>query len=205
MKVVVITGWLIASTSLAFSDTGIYLFGKGRFVNSSGSEADYEAGENDFPITSSYSTLGFGLGLTTTHGRLIFGFEAQYNLSGKATLTDPSDNDTVEIDTYEYIAGLATVGVSIFDGPNLQFFINGGAGVSYAKDIEMKTYTSALGYETEIESPDTQYPFTAFAGVGAVWKFSSHTGLLVSGRFQYLETDEPQTAIVIQTGLVFSF
>ena len=205
LKVFLIAVSLIISTSFVFSDTGIYLFGKGRFVNSSGSASDYEAGVNDFPTASSYATLGFGLGLTTSSGQIIFGLEAQYNLSGEAAMTDPSDSDTVEIDTYKYITGLAILGVNIINNSSLRFFINGGAGISYASNVKMKTYTSAYGFEVEIEPPDTKYPFTAFGGVGVVLKLSPHTGILVSGRYQYLGTDQPQTAIVAQGGLVLSF
>lgn len=207
-KVVFITVIFIISTGFVNSYADVYFFGQGRFVSSSGSASGYKTGEKDFPLTSSYNALGFGMGLSNCSkcsGPIFFGLEAQYHLSGKATMTDTLDNDTVEINTYKYLTGLAFFGINIFKSSGLRFFISGGVGSSYAINVEMKTYTSEYGYETEIEPPETKYPFTAFGGVGVVMKFSPRMGLLLSGRYQHRGTDQPQNAIVTQAGLVLSF
>lgn len=120
-------------------------------------------------------------------------------------MADTSDNDTVEINTYKYLTGLTILGINIFKSSGLRFFISGGVGVSYATNVEMKTYSSEYGYETKIEPSDTKYPFTVFGGVGMVLDISSNMGMLLNGRFQYMGTDQSQNAIVTQAGLVLSF
>lgn len=196
--------FVLASTYV-FSDTNLYLFGKGNFKFSAGSEDDYIEGENDFPMSSNFKTLGFGFGLTGGSRIVFFGLEAQYNLSGTTTLTDPSDDDTVDIDTYTYATALLQIGFNIFQNSNLRFYINGGGGVSFAIGAETKNYITRLGYDAEIDVPDKKYPITAFGGAGLVLKFSSSMGVLFSGRFQYMALDEPLMSVIVLAGLNFDF
>jgi len=204
IKVTLITLFLFFSTSFIYSDTNFYFFGKGNFVMPSGSEDDYEPGENDFPMASSFSNFGFGLGVMIDSKKVFFGLEAQYTLSGKTALTDPSDNDKVKVDTYKNISGFLTIGFNLVHKPNMRLFINGGGGVSYILDAEMKTYTSQLGFETQIEPPK-RYPMTAFGGMGVIINFSTSLGLWLNGRYQYMALDVPESAIVVLAGLVASF
>ncbi|NIM91660.1 MAG: hypothetical protein GTO17_12015 [Candidatus Aminicenantes bacterium] len=204
IKITLITVLLFFSISFVYADTNLYLFGKGNFVMDSGSEDDYRPGENDFPMASSFNNFGFGLGVVFESKKVFYGLEAHYTLSGNTTLTDPSDNDTVEVDTYKHISGLIALGFNLVYKPNLRLFINGGGGVSLVLDAEMKTYTSQLGYETQIEAPN-KYPLTVFGGVGAVINFSQSLGLWINGRYQYLAIDVPESAVVVLVGLVFGF
>ncbi len=204
IKVTLITVLLFFSTSLVYSDTNLYLFGKSNFVMASGSEDDYRPGENDFPIASSFNNFGFGLGLMIDSKKVFYGLEAHYTLSSNTTLTDPSDDDKVDVDTYEHISGFLTIGFNLVHKPNLRFFINGGGGVSLVLDAEMKTYTSQLGFETQIEPP-RKYPLTVFGGIGAVLNFSNSLGLWLNGRYQYLALDVPESAVVLLAGFVLIF
>jgi len=204
IKVILIILLLYFTTSFIYSQTNLYLFGKGNFVMPSGSEDDYEPGENDFPLASSFNNFGFGLGVIIGSKTVFYGLEAHYTLSGKTTLTDPSDNDTVDIDTYKYISGFLTIGFNLINNPTIRLFINGGGGVSYTLDATMKTYTSQLGYETQIE-PSRKYPITAFGGLGIIINYSPSLGLLFSGRYQYVALDEPESVIVVLAGLVVGF
>ncbi len=204
IKVTLITVLLFFSTSLVYADTSLYLFGKGNFVMASGSEDDYRPGENDFPMASSFNNFGFGLGVIFESKKIFYGLEVHYTLSGKTTLTDPSDDDKVNVDTYDHISGLLAIGFNLVHKPNLRLFINGGGGVSLVLDDEMKTYTSQLGYETQIEPP-RKYPLTAFGGMGAVINFSPSLGLWFNGRYQYLALEVPESAVVVLIGLMISF
>ena len=204
IKVTLITLLLFFSASFSYADTSLYLFGKANFVMASGSEDDYEPGENDFPMASSFNNFGFGLGVMVDSKKVFYGLEAHYTLSGKTTLTDPSDNDKVDVDTYEHISGFLMIGFNLVHKPNLRFFINGGGGVSLVLDAEMKTYTSQLGFETQIEPP-RKYPLTVFGGIGAVVNFSPSLGLWLNGRYQYLVLDVPESAVVVLAGLVVGF
>jgi hypothetical protein len=203
LKIISAVILLVLGTSLAYSDTNVYFFGKGNFVNSAGSEADYKEGENDFPIMSSHQTFGGGFGLTFGSRGAFFGIEGHYNLSGEAVLTDPSDNDTVNIETYKYASGFLTLGFNIINKNSLRLYISGGGGVSYSLGAEMETYTSGGGYETHIEVPEKKYPLTGFGGIGVEIYFSPTSGLLLSGRYLYAGLDQPQTMIVAMVGLVF--
>lgn len=204
IKVTLITLLLFFSTSFIYSDTNFYFFGKGNFVMPSGSEDDYEPGENDFPMASSFNNFGFGLGVMFDSKRVFYGLEAHWTLSGKTTLTDPSDNDKVKVDTYSHISGFLTLGFNLVHKPTLRLFINGGGGVSNILDAKMKTYTSQLGFETQIEPPK-RYPITAFGGMGVIINFSTSLGVWFNGRYQYMALEVPESAIVVLTGLVISF
>ena len=203
LKIISAVILFVLGTSLAYSDTNFYFFGKSNFVNSAGSEADYKEGENDFPIMSSHQTFGGGFGLTFGSKGAFFGIEGHYNLSGETILTDPSDNDTVTIETYKYASGFLTLGFNIINNNSMRLYIGAGGGISYTSGAEMETYTSDKGYETQIEVPEKKYPLTGFGGIGLEIYFSPNTGFLLSGRYLYTDLDQPQTMIVAMVGLVF--
>lgn len=203
-KLISILGCLILLSALAYGDSHFYVFGKGNFIGSSGSADDYLEGENEFPLVSAYKNFGAGFGLA--FGKVVFaGFEGHYNLSGKATLSDSSDNDTLEINTYRYATGLFTLGVNLVRNQTVRLFINGGGGVRYNLDAETQTYTSELGFAVEIEPPEKELLFEAFGGLGFELYLSRTTGLFFSGRYLYVDFDDPQMAVVVLAGLVYRF
>jgi hypothetical protein len=204
LKVISILGCLVLLSTLAYGDSHFFVFGKGNFIGSSGSSDDYVEGENEFPIVSAYKNYGVGFGLS--FGKVVFaGIEGHYNLSGKATLTDPSDNDTVEVNTYKNASGIFTLGVNIVRNQTVRLYINGGVGVRYNLDAEIQTYTSELGYEVEIEPPEKKFLLEAFGGLGLELYLSQTTGLFFNGRYSYVDLDDPQMAIVVLAGLVYRF
>jgi hypothetical protein len=196
---------LFLMSSLGFSRNDLYILGKINFMGATGSEDSYKEGENDFPVASSFSTMGFGLGFTTSIKPVFFGLEAHYNLSGTTILTDTSDNDTVKINTYKYASGFLTLGVDFLKNQKLALFMNTGIGLSYALNPEMKTYVSQYGYETEIEPPEKKYFLTAFAGLGLKIYFNPVLGFLLNTRYQYMDQEEPQSAICLSAGIVYTF
>ncbi len=197
--------FLFFTSSLGFSSNDLYFFGKVNFMGSTGSEDSYIEGENDFPVASSFSTLGLGLGFTTSIKPFFFGLEAHYNPGGTTILTDTSDNDTVKINTYKYASGFLMMGVDILKNRKLSLFINTGIGLSYALNPEMKTYVSEYGYETEIEPPENKYFLTAFAGLGLKIYFSPALGVLLNTRYQFMDQEEPQSAFCVSAGIVYTF
>ena len=65
-----------------------------------GSEDEYVMGENDFPVTPAHTPLGFGADFAYSFTKNIaIALEARYILSSEVALIDPSDQDTVEINT----------------------------------------------------------------------------------------------------------
>lgn len=204
VKVISILGCLVLLSTLAYGDSHFYVFGKGNFIGSSGSSDDYLEGENEFPLVSPYQNYGAGFGLT--FGKVVFaGIEGHYNLSGKATLTDPTDDDTLEINTYKYASGIFTLGMNLVRNQTVRLYINGGGGVRYNLDAETQNYTSDLGFEVIIEPPEKKFFLEAFGGAGLELYLSQSTGLFFSGRYSYVDTDDPQMAIVVLTGLVYRF
>jgi hypothetical protein len=195
----------IISANFGFSHTDLYLFGKENFIGKTGSEKDYKEGENDFPVASSFNTLGLGLGLTTRIDPVFLGIEAHFNLGGKTILTDTSDNDTVKINTYEYASGFLLFGVNLLQSHKLCLFINTGAGISFALNAKMQRYFSEYGYETEIDPPERKYPFTVFGGIGLKIYFNPALGMIMNTRYQYMDQDQPQSAFCVTAGMVYTF
>lgn len=205
-KIILLSAFLMGMTSvLTYSETNFYLFGSGNFFRSA--ESDYEEGVIDFSIMSSHTTYGIGFGIVqTSKGVFFIGIEGHYNLSGKTDLTDPSDDDTVNINTYKNIAGYLTLGFNIVNSERFSFFINGGGGVNYISDAKEETYTSTMGYETIIEPPEKKYCFAGFGGVGFVVRLSETVGIFLNGRYLFISYEEPaESAIVGLAGFHFKF
>jgi len=196
---------LFYSANFGFSDTDFYFFGKANYIGKTGTKQDYKEGENDFPVASDFSTTGFGIGLTTSLDPVFFGCEVHYNLAGKTTLTDTSDNDTVKINTYEYASGFFLFGIHLLRNNRFSLFTSAGLGISYALNTTMKTYISEYGYETEIEPPENRYPLTAFVGIGLKYFFNPILGILMNTRYQYMNQDKPQSSFCVTAGLIYTF
>ncbi len=190
----------------SFGEVQFYLFGRGNFVGETGSAADYVEGENDFPVASAYRTYGGGFGLTFGKGVFI-GLEGHYNLSGKVTLTDTSDEDTVEINTYKSASGYVTLGFCLVRNRYVRFYVNGGGGIrQIMEELETKTYVSEMGYETLIEPPEKKSHFAGFGGAGLEIYFSRSGGLFAGGRYLvYTVEGESRTMLVVLAGFVVRY
>lgn len=206
LKIIWVFLFLVLMSTSAFSEVHFYVFGKGNFSASTGSEEDYEEGINDFPLASSYQTFGVGFGLSS--GKVAFiGFEGHYNMSGKVTLTDPSDNDTVNIDTYKHASGFITIGFNIVRNRTTRFYVNGGGGIHLiAEKLETKFYVSELGYETAIEPASGRSYAAGFGGLGLELYISKTMGVFVGGRYLFYSiAGEFQSALTALVGIVTRF
>lgn len=195
---------LVFVSTLAYSDSRFCIFGKANFFSSSGSVDDYVVGVNEFPLVSSYQN--YGLGFSLTFGKTLFaGIEGHYNLSGKVTLTDPVDPDTVEVNTYKYASGIFTLGVNFVRSQSIRLYINGGGGVRYTLASETMSYISDQGYIVEIDPPEKKFLLEAFGGLGIEVYFSRSTGVLLSGRYSYVDAEDSQFSFVVLAGIVHRF
>ncbi len=183
--------------------TRVYLFGQSQFFYASGSESDYIPGENDFPLTSPHQTYGPGFRITAGSRSFFLGLEGQYNFSGIVTLTDPSDGDKVPIGTYPYLSGYVLAGLNIIYTESIRIFVTAGSGVYHALNVETRKYTSDFGYETLIERPDSKTPFAGFGGLGMDFRLNRQMGLFFEGRYQYVDSDQPQTLFSLLAGVSF--
>ncbi|MDH5468036.1 MAG: hypothetical protein OEY25_11515 [Candidatus Aminicenantes bacterium] len=205
LKVIGIVFGVVLIASAAFSDSRFSVFGKVNFIAATGLESDYEVGVNEFPFVSAYQNLGIGFGLT--FGKTLFaGIEGHYNLSGKVTLTGPPvDPDTVEVDTYRYASGLFIFGCNLVNNRRVRLYLNGGAGVRYNLEDEIKSYVSENGELTEVDPPDKRSILEGFGGAGLEVYLSRNSGVLLSGRYLYVALEEPQKAMVVIAGVVYRF
>ncbi|MFC2155631.1 outer membrane beta-barrel protein [Acidobacteriota bacterium] len=187
------------------------LFGTYQSFFSSGSASDYVVGENEFPITDSHSCFGLGLSFSyKINASLSWGVEAGYNLKSTTVIRDPSDNDSVEIDTYQHILVFGTFGYRFLErlirGNKISCFARTGAGIYYLPDkMSTETYTTALNYIIEIEPTDKRAGFAGFAGAGVEVTVYRNFGIVLSGRYLYIASQQKQSAIVGRFGFLITF
>ncbi|MCK5055303.1 MAG: hypothetical protein KAT34_01500 [Candidatus Aminicenantes bacterium] len=197
-------------TGVSYS-ADLTLFGAYHSFLSSGSAADYVVGENEFPITDSHGCFGLGLSFTNrVSGSLSWGIEAGYNIGSTAVIRDPSDNDSVEIDTYQHILAFGTIGYRFLErliqGNKISCFVRTGAGIYYLPGtLSTDTYTTAHNYIIEIEPTDKRIGFAGFAGAGVEVTVYRNFGIVLSGRYLYIASQQKQSAIVGRFGLLISF
>jgi len=171
-------------------------------MQKAGKESDYLPGERDFCLTDSHTVNGFGLGIKSDK-TVYFGFELNYSLKGNALQTDPSDEDTVTIDTYTRASGSILLGVRAVNSPSFSMAFEAGGGGLYLLNAEEKSYTSTAGYETIISPPENAFGAHAFAGLALTAFFTPSVGIHVAARYQIFFLTPQQSAISLQAGLAF--
>ena len=187
------------------------LFGSYHSFLSSGSATDYVVGENEFPITDSHGCFGVGLSFNKKiNASFSYGIEAGYNLKSTAFIRDPSDNDSVEIDTYQHILVFGTIGYRFLErliqGNKISCFVRAGAGIYYLPDkMSTETYTTKYNHLIEIEPTDKRAGFAGFAGAGVAITVYRNFGIVLSGRYLYIASQQKQSAIVGRLGFLISF
>lgn len=199
---------LLTGSSFAASITAAGYY---NFFPGSGSAADYVVGENEFPLTDAHSSFGFGLAFNTRlSSPVCCGIEAGCNFKSKTVIRDPSDNDSVEIDTYQYILAFATLGYRFPEqtlwGNKISFFARCGAGIYYLPgELATETYTTANNYTLEIEPAGRKVGFAGFLGVGSEINLYRNLWLVLAGRYLLIGSEEPQGAVVGYAGLKITF
>lgn len=164
-----------------------------------GSVEDYSLGENDFPVTPSHAPPYFGLSFSYFFAKSVKAeLDWRYVLSSKIILSDPSDDDTVEIDTSKQYFTSLNVVYQCFQCKFRPYFLVGG-GINKLL-AEAGTYISEYGYEIEWGIPGkTTALFTQFGGGLDVF-LSSSFGVLADVRFVYLFT-EPDNVLSLFAGI----
>jgi outer membrane protein W len=151
-------------------------------VSGYGSEADYSAGENDFPVMPSHqpSCLGMSFAYSLTK-KAVIELAGRYYSSTKVTLEDPSDQDTLEINSAKHFSVTASF-IYRLSGKAFSPFLVAGCGIDnlLAKD---ETYTSEYGYEIEFLAPEKKADLVFNLGGGIQYSFSSGFGMLIDIRY----------------------
>ncbi|UCH96597.1 MAG: outer membrane beta-barrel protein [Candidatus Aminicenantes bacterium] len=151
-------------------------------VSGYGSEDDYIAGENDFPVMPSHrpTCLGISVAYSLTK-QAVIELASRYYFSSTVTLEDPSDEDTVEVNTAKHFSLTANF-IYRLSGKTFSPYLAAGGGIDnlLAKD---ETYTSAYGYEIEFLVPEKKADLVLNLGGGIQYSFSSHFGLVMDVRY----------------------
>lgn len=209
-KGVVVLFTIVLLSGCLFS-TDLTLFGSYNIFLSSGSASDYVVGENEFPITDSHDTFGVGVSFNTRLSGAVFGgIEAAYNVKSTAVIRDPSDNDSAEINTYPHALVFATLGYRFLEqflwGNKISWFARVGTGMYYLPGTHStESYTTANNYLLEIEPAGKKIGFAGFVGAGAEINVYRNFWIVLSGRYLYIASEEPQGAVVGRVGLRFLF
>ena len=155
------------------------------YVFDYGSLDDYAPGENDFPVTPAHASPCFGLGFSYFFtGSLGIEVDGCYYLSSKVTLTDPSDDDTVDYTTGKHLSMTLNFVYRYAVGNFRPFLvIGGGMDKLFTKD---KTYTSAYGYEIEFTAPDKSLDPMVNIGGGIQYLFRPNVGARVDVRYMII-------------------
>jgi hypothetical protein len=167
-----------------------------------GSLEDYVSGETDFPVVPSHSPLNFGVALAFFISDSVgIEFDGRYILSTNVMLEDPSDLDSVEVDTSKHFTLTASL---IFQIPKGAFrpylLIGGGIDLLSAED---QVYTSEFGYEVEILSPERKTDLLAQGGGGILLFMSQEFGLRLDARYIYIFADPNAVKSISATAGIF--
>ena len=164
------------------------VFGGVNHVFSYGSEEDYVFGENDFPVTPSHSPANFGASLALFFTKNIgLELDGQHTLSSQVSLRDPSDDDSVTLDTSKHYAITLNVLYRFMEGKvKPYFFVGGGVDKLLAED---RIYVSEYGWEVELLAPEKTIDPVANLGVGVHYLLRPNLGIRFDLRYVLIFSD----------------
>ncbi|MGB2906483.1 MAG: outer membrane beta-barrel protein [Candidatus Aminicenantaceae bacterium] len=160
-----------------------HLFGGMNRIFEYGCDCDYELSVNDFPLTPAHTTAAMGAGFGYLLGRG-FGLEldARYYGSTEVTLTDPSDDDTVKINSAKHYSVTFNLLYQILSG-SVRPYLLGGAGIDSLVDAGTEFYETDMGYEFELAAPDKSTHFLWNLGGGVEFVLGRTVGLRLDARY----------------------
>ncbi len=170
-----------------------------------GSTDDYIAGENDFPITPAHKVLFTG-GAVSYYLMENFGFEFStiYNFSTKLKLEDPSDKDSVEINSSKNLSLLLEIFYEKQLGKITPYLTMGGGIniINNRSEIVLSTY----GYEIEFSRADrTTDPVFSFGG-GVKLSIIKYLGMKLGVKYNLIFSKQTNISnLNIFGGFILSF
>lgn len=169
---------------------------------SCGSGGDYVAGENDFPVTPAHQGAALGIGLTFSNPKsLAFGVSVSYGLSSAIDLRDPSDGETVTVDSPTSLQAVLNLSKFIDLSQKLRLVIFLGGGGEY-RLADGREFVSSLGNKIVVESPAKPFSPLAAAGVGLHCMLSNALGLALEIQGAYIFRDPAQLLLTPALGLI---
>jgi opacity protein-like surface antigen len=179
------------------------IFGGINHIFQYGSEEDYALGENDFPVTPSHTPAILGASLAYFFSEnLGIEIDGRYTPSTGVILVDPSDQDTVEVDTSKHFS-LSLNLVFQFSAANLKPYLVAGGGFDRVS-AEENTYISEYGFEITVEPPESTTDALANFGAGLNYSVSNSVGIRLDARYVLIFT-EPENVKSVNAVLGLSF
>jgi len=168
-----------------------------------GSEQDYVLGENDFPVTPAHTSfqLGGALGIPLNE-RLLVELDGRFFFSSPVTLHDPSDEDTVQVDTSNHLM----VGLNLvyrLSGSRLRPYALIGAGLDKIFADET-TAISEYGFEILFAAPSGGESLDPLINIGAggMFELSRRLALRLDVRYVLiLDSSNTQNSLCLSLGL----
>jgi hypothetical protein len=179
------------------------VFGGINHIFAYGSEQDYVFGGNDFPVTPSHTPFNFGAAFSVFFTNNIgLELDGRYTLTSQVTLTDPSDDDTVTIDTSKHYAITLNFLYQIMEGKIRPYFVLGG-GVDKLLG-EDRTYVTEYGWDVEFIAPEGTIDPVAHLGGGVHYFVRPNLGIRFDLRYVMIFS-EPDRLGSLNGVLGFSF
>jgi opacity protein-like surface antigen len=186
----------------------VHFFGGLNAVFEYGCDCDYVLGENDFPLTPAHTTasVGISFGYFVLKG-LALELDARYHTKAKVTLTDPSDQDRVNIDTAKHYTVTANVMYQFLQG-NVRPYVLAGAGIDTLMDVETELLETEYGFVFELKEPDKKTEVMFNIGGGVEILLTGSLGIRFDARYVDIPKggDHPKIQSVnASAGLTFRF
>lgn len=180
-------------------------FGGVNHVFAYGSEDDYMMGENDFPITPAHTPLDLGAALAyLLTENLAVELRGDFTFNSMVTFLDPSDQDTVEINTSKHFSISLNLLYQLFKGKIRPYIVLGG-GIDKIF-AEEESYISSYGYEIEFGLLDRTIDLFANTGFGLYFWVAPLFDVKIETRyiFMFAESESIKSLNVV-VGFMFRF
>lgn len=169
-----------------------------------GSVEDYVFSENDFPITPAHNSLKFGISLAYFFStRMAIELDTRYFLPSRVTIEDPSDQDTVEIDTSNHLS-LSLNAICKISKGKIQPYLAMGGGIDKILGKDQSAVTE-YGFEIQFYRPEKTVDFSVNAGGGIQFSRNSKMGIRLDIRYIVIFSEPTVTSLNPSLGIFIRF
>jgi hypothetical protein len=186
----------------SFLKKQICLRGGLTMFSANGAESDYKTGINDFPTTPAYLSSAFGFGFAVFTSRsFAVGLDVRYGLSTAVDLRDPSDGETIPVDTPKNLTAVFNFYKYFNFSARWGFYVSIGGGIENLM-VEEKEYISSLGNKIVIAAPQKALSPLAAGGIGLQAMLSHSLGIAFDFQAAYILRKTNQLLISPSLALV---
>lgn len=170
-------------------------------VSESGSVSDYAPGFNDFPVTPGHKNTSFAFSYARfISSNLGVELDFRYHLGTEVTLTDPSDQESVAVDTLNNYSVTGNI-LCKFSSDTVQPYVAGGVGMNVLSPYE-KEFTSDRGSVIIITAPEKTSNLIFNVGAGLI--IGQPAGLRLDVRYASISNIDA-SGIQFFAGIAFKF